>query len=341
MKKLLFTFLKVVLPLALGLFLIWYYYQTLTEADKLEIRNAFSKANYAWIWFSLVFAILSHMSRAYRWKYTLEPLGLKPKFLNSFFSVLIGYLVNLAVPRLGEVSRCGVMSRYEKMPFQKLLGTVIAERIADFIILIIFSVTVCIIQIEIIGSFLSEGWNNLTAELSWPGISLLILGLIGGLVLFIYVVFLGTFTNSFILKIRSFLRGMYDGIMSIVRMKQKWAFLFHTLFIWAMYIVMFYVCFFSLPETSDVPWGGILTSFVLGGFAIVFTNGGIGAYPLVVMGVLTLYNVDSNIGNAFGWIVWTAQTVMFLVLGGLSFLLMPIYNRNFEPASTETNGGQG
>ena len=95
-----------------------------------------------------------------------------------------------------------------------------------------------------------------------------------------------------------------------------------------MYLFMFYVCFFSLPETADVPWGGVITAFVLGGYAIVFTNGGIGAYPLAIMSVLILYGVDSNIGSAFGWIVWTAQIFMIVLLGGLSFLFMPLYNKS-------------
>ena len=171
--------MKVLLPLALGVFLIWYYAQSLDEQGKQEILASFKKANYGWILFSLVFAVLSHLSRAYRWKYTLEPLGYKPKFWNSFFAVMIAYLVNLAVPRLGEISRCGVMARYEKIPFEKLLGTVIAERVADFILLLLSTLIVVIIQIDVIGSLLQEIVDAIVAKFSLT----VVIALIGIIVL--------------------------------------------------------------------------------------------------------------------------------------------------------------
>jgi len=329
LKKAVLNFLKIGISLGLGIFLIYWYYSGLSENDKDEILNAFSNTNYGWILFSLVFAVLSHLSRAWRWKYTLEPLGLKPRFWNSFFSVMIAYLVNLAIPRLGEVSRCGVMSRFEGMPFQKLLGTVIAERLADFIILMSLTAFVVIIQFEIIGDFLITGFTDLSAKFSAGFVIGIFSFLAIGALAFFYILFRSKLDNPFIHKVRDFFRGLYDGILSILKMKDKWAFLGHTVFIWLMYLVMFYVCFFALPQTSEVPYGGVLTAFVMGGFAIVFTNGGIGAYPLIIMAVLSLYGVEPNIGGAFGWVVWTAQTVMLIVLGALSFLFMPIYN-NFQ-----------
>ena len=154
----------------------------------------------------------------------------------------------------------------------------------------------------------------------------------GGSLLFLF--FNKSFQHPLLVKIRGFIYGLFEGVISILKMKQKWEFIGHTIFIWLMYVAMFYVCFFSLPETSGVPFGGILTGFVLGGFTIVLTNGGIGAYPLAIQAVLMLYEVDKNTGGAFGWIVWAAQTVLLLFFGALSFMLMPIYNRQFqdEPA---------
>lgn len=329
MKKTIFNALKVILPLGLGIYLVWFFYSSLSEQDKLDIAVSFKSANYNWITFSLFFGLLSHLSRAYRWNYTLEPLGYKTKFWNNFFAVMIGYLVNLAVPRLGELTRCGVSARYEKIPFNKLLGTVIAERVADFIILILITISVVIIQFDIIKGLVFEILNKLTDAVS--GLALYgLVGVFGLLTLAaIYFLLLNKKQNPIIEKIKVIVIGLYEGVASIFKMKKKWQFLGHTIFIWLMYLLMFYLCFFSLPETKDVPIGGILTAFVMGGFTIVLTNGGIGAYPLAIQAVLLLYGVDRNTGAAFGWIVWTAQTLMLLIFGAISFFLMPIYNKQF------------
>ncbi|MBD79332.1 MAG: TIGR00374 family protein [Crocinitomicaceae bacterium] len=327
MKKRIAGLLKVIIPLGLGVFLIWYFLQTLSPQDKTDIVASFKEANYSWILFSLVFAVLSHVSRAYRWSYTLKPLGYKPKFLNNFFAVMIGYLVNLAIPRLGELTRCGVMARYEKIPFEKLLGTVIAERIADLVILIIFSVTIIFIQIEVIGGMVKELLEVVESKLSLTLIIALLAAMLIGVVALFILFFNKSFQHPILVKIREFVYGLFVGIKSIWTMKDKWAFLAHTVFIWVMYVFMFYLCFFSLAATSDVPFGGVLTAFVMGGFAVVFTNGGLGAYPIMIYSVLLLYGIDKNTGAAFGWIVWTAQTLLLLALGALSFVLMPVYNK--------------
>jgi len=325
-------------PLGLGLFLVWWFIQGLSEEDKVDILDAFGRANYTWVWISLVAAVLSHVSRAYRWKYTLEPLGYKPDFGNSFFAVMVGYLINLAVPRLGEISRCGVMNRYEKIPFEKLLGTVIAERVADLIILLTTTTVVVFLQYEVIQEIFNDMLSNLLGKVS-SGAILGILGVlfVGGVGTLVFIYRIKS-ENKVIQTIQGLLKGIVDGVLSIVTMKQKWAFIFHTIFIWLMYVVMFYLCFFSLPETSDVPFAGVLTGFVLGGITIAVTNGGIGAYPLAIQAILTLYNVDENVAGAFGWIVWTGQTILILALGALSFALIPTYNRwkNGRVSTTES-----
>lgn len=330
MKDKIIGLLKIVIPLGLGIFLIWYFLRSLTEQDKVDIVTSFKAANYGWILFSLIFAILSHVSRAYRWSYTLKPLGYKPKFLNNFFAVMIGYLVNLAIPRLGELTRCGVMTKYEKIPFEKLLGTVIGERIADFIILILFTVTIVFIQLDVIGEMLTDMVvmveDKISVNLVLALLGIMVLGVIGLLVLF----FNKSIQHPVLTKVREFVYGLFIGVKSIWTMNEKWAFLGHTIFIWVMYVLMFYLCFFSLPETANVPFGGVLTAFVMGGFAVVFTNGGLGAYPIMIYTVLLLYGIDKNTGAAFGWIVWTAQTLLLLLLGAISFVLMPLYNKHLE-----------
>ncbi len=290
------------LPIALGIFLIWIVARKFTPKDIDEIKGSFEKANYGWIFLCIFLGILSHASRAWRWKYTLEPLGIKPTFYNSFFSVMIGYFANMAIPRLGEVSRCAIMAKYEKAPFDKLFGTVIAERVADMLILLTLIITVLFMQFDTLKELFFN--TSIGQKLSGPLFYILIaVFLLLGLFLFKLI------KNSslpFFEKIRQLLGGVFEGIRSIINMKQRAAFLFHTLFIWSMYLLMLWVAFFSLEETSQIPFSGVMSCFVMGGITIAATNGGLGAYPLGIQSVLLLYGVTANAGYAFGWIVWTA-----------------------------------
>lgn len=328
MKKYVLTALKILFPLALGLYLVWYFYKELKAEDQLDqLFDAFGRADYFWVFLSLIIATLSHLSRAWRWKYTLEPLGYKPDFLNSFFAVMGGYLINLAVPRLGELSRCGILQRYEKIPFEKLLGTVIAERVADLFILLGTITAIVFLQYDVIQSLLNEIMAESLGEVSGTAVIIILSALfIAGISTLVFVYKLKS-ENKFILAVQKVIKGILEGVASIYTMKHKWYFLGHTVFIWFAYLMMFYVCFFALPETTNVPLEGVFTAFGLGGLAIAVTNGGIGAYPLAVQAILVLYDVDKTTGGAFGWIVWAAQTVMILILGGLSFAVISTYNK--------------
>lgn len=324
MKKQLVSALRIGIPLGLGVFLIYYVYDQLTPSDLDQIYDAFARANYLWVIVALVLAVFSHMSRAYRWKYTLRPVGYEPRFANSFFSVMLGYLVNLAVPRLGELSRCTAMSRYEKMDFNKLLGTVIAERVADLIILVMLITVTLYFQFDQV-AHLIEG-TSVEKVMNNPWL-LLALGAGGLAGVWLFLRILKVSDHPFVVKIRGFVEGVLEGVKSIWTMRNRGWFIFHTLLIWALYFAMFAVGFWVLPELKDVPIAGILAGFVLGGISIAATNGGIGAYPLAMQQILILYGVDSNIGLAFGWISWTAQTIMILLVGGLSVVALPWYNR--------------
>lgn len=329
MKDLLVKILKVTVPLAFGVFLIWLVFNQLKPQDIEEIKNAMAVADYSWILLSMLLALLSHASRAYRWKYTMQPLGHEPRFMNSFFAVMIGYFSNLGIPRSGELLRCGVMSRYEKVPVQKLFGTVIAERVADFLILIAVSSVVVILQFKILEEYVAETFGNSPKVQMLTSPAFLIAApLIGiaGFWLFMRIVWRSK--NPFMQKIKGFIAGLLEGIKSIWTMEQKWGFLLHTAIIWVLYVLMFYVCFFALPDTRAVPFAGILAGFVVGGMAIVLTPGGIGAYPIAIQVILGLYGVNDNMGIAFGWIVWVAQTILLVSAGGLSMILMPQFNKN-------------
>ncbi len=307
--------LKTILPLALGGFLVWY---SISEISIETLATYFKEANYGFIFLGLFFGILSHLSRAYRWKFMLEPLGFKPKFTNSVLAVLVGYLVNLALPRAGEISRATVMANYEKIPFEKGFGTIVAERIADLIMMLSIVAITLFVQFDFIYNLLTKNFNPTKIII---GLVVLIIGF------YISTSFVKKAESGFLLKIKTFVGGLIEGVTSIFKMKNKWAFIFHTIFIWVMYVAMFWA---TIPAIDglEVPFGGILIGFIAGGFSIAATNGGIGLYPIAVASALALFNVATEPATAFGWIMWTAQTAMIIVFGGLAFLFLPIYNKN-------------
>lgn len=304
----------------LGVFLIWFSIKNATPLERQELLENIKSANPFFILISMLCGLLSHISRAYRWKYLLEPLGYKPRFLNSFMAVMVAYLANFGIPRSGEVLRGVTISTYEKVPFEKAFGTIISERIADFIMLLFVIAAAMISQTEYLLAYFDE--NNVNPFFTIA----ILLGL-----LTIGVLFLKFIKNSktpIFKKIKKFAKGLLEGMRSILKMKQKGAFIMHTLFIWGMYLCMFYALIFTVPETSGLPLGVVLLAFVVGSFAISATNGGIGVYPIAIGACLMLFGISKQGGEAFGWITWGTQTLLIIVIGGLSFLLLPIYNRN-------------
>ena len=319
MKKKIFRFSKTFLPLLLGIFLIWYSLSSATPLERQELWNNILLADLKWVFLSVFCGILSHLSRAYRWKYLLEPLGYKPRLANSFMAVMGGYLANLGVPRSGEILRGATISTYENVPFDKAFGTIVSERIADLAMVLLITTFGFLIQTENLINYFEN--NNINPFLSM-GI-LLVLIIIG-------VIFLNLVRRSnhpLMIKIRDFARGLLEGMRSIVRMKKKKEFLFHTLFIWTMYLLMFYVIKYAIPETNSLSLAGFMAAFIAGSFAITTTNGGIGVYPIAMGAVLLLFGINQQAGEAFGWIMWGSQTLMVVILGGLSFLFLPIYNQ--------------
>tara|TARA_B110000503_G_C7095212_1_gene391252 strand:+ start:56 stop:1006 length:951 start_codon:yes stop_codon:yes gene_type:complete len=306
--------LKIIIPLLFGGGLIWYLFTIIPPKTLLEY---FKNANYWWISLGLFFGILSHLSRAYRWKFMLKPMGYTPRFINSALAVLIGYFVNLAIPRAGEVSRASVMANYENIPFEKGFGTIVAERIADLIMMFLIIGVTLLIQFDFILQLVKEKLDPVKIIIG------LAVCLIGGFFFYKYV---RKSTKGLGLKIKNFIKSLVEGVTSIFRMKNKWPFIFHTVFIWAMYVLMFWA---TIPAIDglQVPFGGILVGFIAGGFSIAATNGGIGLYPLAVAGAFTLFGVPEEPSTAFGSVMWAAQTAMVILFGGLSFLLLPICNK--------------
>lgn len=312
--------LKIIVPFLLGITILVFLYNSTTAEDRTVILTHISQANPFWISVSVFIGILSHISRAVRWNYLLRPMGYSPKVSNNFFMVMIAYLANLGVPRSGEFLRATALTSYENVPFEKGFGTIVTERVIDVIMLLLIISIALLLQTNFILNYLEQYGFNLMFS-----IAILCIGIVGLIVLLRII---RKANQGLLLKIKLFLEGMLQGLSSILKMKHKWPFILHTFFIWICYVGMFWAIKFAIPETSQLGISELLIAFVAGAFAMMVFPGGLGGYPVFVSAALVLFGISSNSGNAFGWIMWIAQTLMIVVLGAISFVLLPLLNRN-------------
>ena len=320
MKKQIGKWLTVLIPLLIGIGIIYYQFNTLTADEIQKIKISFQKANYYYILLSLIIACFGYWLRAYRWKFALNHLGYETKFFNNFFTVSVAYLVNLTVPRSGEITRAALLKKYENVPFDKAFGTIVAERIVDLFIFLLFVFIGFVSQFDTIYQFLIS--NNVSLQ------SLIITGIIGVLLFIIFVLIWIYAEWKIILKLKNKLSGLIEGISTIYTMKDKWKYIFHSFFIWFSYLMMFYVAIFALPETTDISFDIVIMGFIFGSLAVGFSNGGLGAYPFSIALIFSLYGITKDVGTAFGWLVWASQTILTILLGLVSYLLLPVLNRN-------------
>ncbi|MCK7589714.1 flippase-like domain-containing protein [Subsaxibacter sp. CAU 1640] len=307
--------LRIAIPLLLAVFFGWYTFSSIPLNDVIPY---FKTANYWWIGIGVFCGFLSHLSRAYRWQYQLEPMNYSVRFPNSVMAIFITYLANLGIPRSGEVLRAAVLTNYEDVPFEKGFGTIVGERVADFLILMLIVGITLVLQFDFIYSVL---------EKSFQPVKILMAGIAGLVFLTLLIVFLKRSQSKIALKVRVFIRGLMEGVSSILRMRHKWAYIFHTLFIWTMYLLMFYLTTFAVEDLNGISIGAVLIAFIAGSFTIAATNGGVFVYPLAIAAAFEMFDIPENPSIAFGWIMWSSQTLMILILGSLSFLFLPIYNR--------------
>lgn len=310
--------LQIALPLGLGIFLIWYIYHSFTPQQLAETQKYFADANYGFVLLSVALSVLSHLSRSYRWNFMLEPLGYKTRLANNFMAVSVAYLMNVFIPKSGEVSRGIILDKYEGVPFQKGFGTIISERVVDLLFLLFFTVLALAIKYEVLYDYVLESIPPSILYVILFGIVLL------GISIPLYIKFSQSNVN---IKLKAFVVGLKEGVFSILKMKEKGAFLFHTFIIWGLYLLSFYTAMHALPDTANIPFGTIIITFVVGSFTFAFTNSGFGTYPAAVAGILTVFGVAKTVGIAFGWIVWVSNICSIVFFGVLSLLLLPFYNR--------------
>lgn len=337
MNKRLSTILQYIFFLGLGIFLVWWSIRELTEADKFQISQALKKARY---WLVIpVFAILffSHYVRGMRWRLLMEPLGHLPSMTNTFFAVMIGYLANQAVPRLGEVLKCTVLARYEKIPADKLVGTIILERIIDAVsLMIIFGITLVIqpgLYTQIIETFFSSSGEKEVEKMPGWVLLLIIAGIIGvliGLWMIVKKKNLRDVGNLF----RRIGSRIWQGISAIQHLRKRGQFLILTLLLWSLYLSGGLLGFLALQETSHYGIREAFTVLSAGSVGMIVTPGGIGAYAYILEKTMQLYGLQKGIALAFGWLLWLAQTVVILIGGLISFVAIPWYNKKIRHIET-------
>jgi uncharacterized protein (TIRG00374 family) len=309
--------LKNLLPIFIGLFCIYYSFKDISFS---EFKEYFTKINYLWVFVGISLGALSHISRSYRWKFLIEPLGYKLGFINSVLTVFSAYLINYTVPRAGDIARGTMISKYENIPFEKAIGTIVAERAVDILCILIIIVIGLIIEFDKIS-------NKLTGFIEESDFSTVLLSLFI-VVIVTLMVYLIIKRFKFYKKIKSFLSGLIDGITIIFKMKNRNQFIFHSIFIWLMYVLMFYFTSKAFVDLNQVTFFQLTISFTLAALSIMLSNGGIGIYPLAVEESLGWYGVQSATGLAFGWVMWLSQTLMVVIFGGLSLFILPFINRS-------------
>lgn len=306
------------IPILLGILIIIYQYNKFTEAQIDEIVGYFKNANYYFVFLSVVVGFMGNTLRAYRWKYMLDHLGYKSTFANNFMAVNIGYLLNLTVPKSGEISRAVIVKKYNNIPFDKGFGTIVAERIIDIFFLLFFMLLAVLLQYNIVKAFI----------LDKIPVQLLTVLFIAGMVSLITLILVYKYSKiKMILVLKEKISGLKEGLLSVVHMEKKGTYFFQTVLIWLSYVLTYVIATMVIPETSTLTIGAIMTSFVVGSIAIAFTNSGFGAYPFLTSKILLFYAIAEPAGTAFGWIIWTSQMLLIIFLGVLSFIMLPIVNR--------------
>ncbi len=292
-----------------------------------EIVSKLSSIEYKWLIISILFGALAFVSRGLRWIYLINALGYQASRKNSINSVAVGYLTNILIPRAGEISRCTSLQQVEKIPFDKLFGTIILERVIDLAILIVLILAAFLYKFREINEFFNEVFGESSGNIFTNPILLFLIASL----LIIFVLRKHIKKLSFYEKIINILIGLKDGFSSLKKIKNKTPFILHTIFIWAMYVLMTYVCFFAINETKDLNLFDGIYITVIGGLGMVVpSQGGIGSYHLAVK--LGLVGIGIGVQSAllFAFAVHTAQTLMAIVFGIISSLLLLSHKKNID-----------
>ena len=326
MKKI-YSVLKYLIFLGIGIFLTWWQLSKMTSLQRVQFKESLQNANY-WILIPVfIITILGHISRAVRWKILIEPMGYRPSTSNTFYATMCGYFANTFLPRAGEILRCTLLSRYEKIPVTKLFGTILLERIFDLICYFLIIIITILIQVETVSDFIKNKINQIGSikhSISLWTIIFIVLFIAGLFFLIVRWLLKRYKDHKYIIKLRGLHIGLKEGFTTILHLKKRKKFLAHTIFIWTTYLFEIYIGFYALSSTSSLGIGAAFSVLSLATLAMIVSPGGLGAFPVAVQQVLLIYNVD-NI--SFGWLMWGVTTGIIIVVGSICFGLLLYQNR--------------
>ncbi len=340
MKFRLINLIKYTLPLIVAYLLLRYVvFKKLSFSDLLD---TFKQANYSWVLLSGIVLIGAHLSRAYRWRLLLEPLGYKPGMFRMFLAVMIGYFANLLLPRMGEVSRCGALQKTDKVPMNAGIGTVVAERLFDVVMLLFLLCLNFILEFNRLSHFFIQFFTEKFGSFEQLSATFYII-LIAGVLAFAGILFWGyrnqekLWKIAILARIREFFLGMWEGVISVRKMQNKWSFLLHSFLIWIGYYFAAYVLTFALPNSMSLDWLGGLTILMMGSLGMAApVQGGTGPYHLLVSSALMLYGWSQEEGIILATFIWASQTLLTIVVGGICFIISLFVH----PVRATTNGVQ-
>ena len=321
-------FLKIGFFFLLGIALIWWSLHQIPAEEWTKFTLALKQSK-LWIVFPVFIILgLSHFLRALRWRLIMEPLGYRPSIANTYLAVLIGYLANLAIPRLGEVLKCTLLAKYEHVPAEKIVGTIVAERAFDVISLGIVFLLALGLQFNVI----EAGWNQLKSQTTDSVIDsnegdwkmYLIVGI--GIVLIALFFILRKRIPTIVASIKKIISGIWEGVMSATKLKQHNLFFLYSFGIWFLYLLATYVGLHATAGTES-SFATAISCLAYASIGMILTPGGIGAYAYFMAKVLELNGVDYTLGLANGTLQWFSQFLIVIVLGGVSLIILPIINK--------------
>lgn len=309
------AYLKYSISFLLAGVLLWFAFR---NVDFVEFWAKSKLVNYWWVLFSILISLIAYGARAYRWNLLLEPLG-HPNLstYKTTLAVMVGYLANLAFPRLGEVTRCGMLKRSDEVPVSSSLGTVITERLVDLLVLILLMLFTLVAEYDRIVEFIAQisGRIDMTERLGWQ-----LLATAGGLGVLGLLVFIVLFRRS--AKVREFVRLLLGGIFSLTKLRNLPGFVISTVILWGTYYFMSYVIVFSMAETAHLDWMVGVMLLVTGGIALALpVQGGIGTYHVFVSAMLVLYSIEKTTGVFLATLLHTSQIIAIAIFGGIALVL--------------------
>ncbi len=322
MNKRLKKILQYTVFFGIGLFLTYWQYSKMTAAEKDIFAESIKNANYIYLVPVVILSLCSHISRAIRWRYLMVPMGYKPLLSNTFATVMIGYLVNSLAPRAGEIAKCSLLGKREKIPFEKLIGTILIERAIDLLCYFVIILITVLLQYQRISEFVVDMFANSVKQGNMhPLLKLTLIVFIITIIVILIKYLLKKYTNHKLIDgLKHKISGVQDGFKSIKNLQNAKLFWFHTLLIWFCYLMQIYVGFNAMEFTQHLGIDASFAVLTLGTLAMILTPGGIGSFPIAVAKVLVLYNISNAQAESFGWVMWGATTAIIFVVGTLSFV---------------------